>query len=523
MRGRERERAWGRRTQGKQISQQYERFRFDDRRRFQQEVGGYDKRVYNQAIPFLFANFPEEWSFEQMWHTFNRIGLGRNEVDLERKLNEVRIGNQVLQANKPRPSYAEVVKVVNSRMEERPNKERREEGTEQKYGSNGVGTFGAQQRQWKSKQQHHHWSGMELNFDLEEYAWLEKCFVGTVHSVNSIPNLQEKFFMEGVFFCNIRPMGRRLVLLEGQDYEDLKELVDTGKDWLGNWFEDVKPWTPTVVAAERFAWIRCQGLLAHAWKSETFETFGRLWGNFVTLDDSTISKKRFDAARFLITTPSTKSISREEDDEGSSSSNNQNEVDSDFDKNMFKQFEHQTPGIEGDEVEGMEDDVATTNMGDGKENEVACQNAEVDMHIDEVEGSKRNEDKEASIGTEIIQETEGMGDFTTRLDDLNSNIQRVGETRRIVADPDLVNNKVDRGDFENDNISINDSSIQNCNKSIETRNRKRNMEALWSRVKEFGVNAQGEEISMLRKLEEMESRDKARWRKEEEKKNRKGD
>ncbi|GKV29211.1 hypothetical protein SLEP1_g38157 [Rubroshorea leprosula] len=786
MRGRERERARGQRTQGKRIAQPYERFRSEDRGRFQPEVGGYDKRIYNQAVPFYFTNFPEEWSFEQMWHTFNRIGLGRvleidcptkrdrlgrrfgfvrfldvkNEAALERRLNEVRIGSQILQANKPRytkwdrqktlisnnrskawdwrqqslygngrrPSYAEVVKAANSRMEERPNQERRKEGTEQRHGNNGASVYGAQQREWKPKHQHQHWSGMELNVDLEEYAWLEKCFVGTVHSVNSISNLQEKFYMEGIFFTSIRPMGGRLVLLEAKEHEDLKELVDTGKDWLGKWFEDVKPWTPTVVAAERFAWIRYE---------------------------STISKERLDIARFLISTPSMESISKSitvkingefftlmftkeestnnlftmrsdrtrhtpsEEEEESSSTDNQNEVHSDSDENIFEQIVIQSQGIEDDdvamlrvevgdevaspnmgdgnkyEVATQRDEVASPNMGDENENNMASPKAEVAKHSDEAACSKRNEDEEASTGTEIVQETEGMGDCRRTLLDSNSNFQRVGETRRIRTDPDLVNNKVDTGNLQidsqlitnakmgsydktyqrrkdllaedcrrggqegrfdkglNDGLptkgmglleelgpkndqpddiqesinigpkkhkenksnipkardrkseisfwddlgsdsdtearwmnrndgrgkrkkksrakscasvyrksggldgfliqqknkgqkksavetkkkilfekdpeksiadnSINDSNIQNCNKSIETRSRKRNMEALWSRVKEFGVTAQTEEISVLQKLVDMESHDKARWRHEEEKKNRKGD
>ncbi|GKV01521.1 hypothetical protein SLEP1_g14070 [Rubroshorea leprosula] len=784
MRGRERERARGRRTQGKRIAQPYERFRFEDRGRFQPEVGGYDKRIYNQAVPFYFTNFPEEWSFEQMWHTFNRIGLGRvleidcptkrdrlgrrfgfvrfldvkNEAALERRLNEVRIGSQILQANKPRytkwdrqktlisnnrskawdwrqqslygngrrPSYAEVVKAANSRMEERSNQERRKEGTEQRHGNNGASVYGAQQREWKPKHQQQHWSGMELNVDLEEYAWLEKCFVGTVHSVNSISNLQEKFYMEGIFFTSIRPMGGRLVLLEAKEHEDLKELVDTGKEWLGKWFEDVKPWTPTVVAAERFAWIRCQGLPAHAWKPETFQTFGRLWGNVVMIDESTISKERLDIARFLISTPSMESISK----------SITVKINGEFFTLMFTEEEStnnlftmrsdrtlHTPSEEeeesnddvairraevGDEVASLNmgdgnkyevatqrDEVASPNMGDENENNMASPKAEVAKHNDEAVCSKRNEDEEASTGTEIVQETEGMGDYRRTLLDSNSNFQRVGETRRIWTDPDLVNNKVDTGNFQivsqlitnakmgsydktyqrrkdllaedcrrggqegrfdkglNDGLptkgmglpeelgpkndqpddiqesinigpkkhkenksnrpkardrkseisfwddlgsdsgtearwmnrndgcekrkkkrrakscasmyrkfggldgfliqqknkgqkksavetkkkilfekdleksiadnSINDSNIQNCNKSIETRSRKRNMEALWSRVKEFGVSAQTEEISVLQKLVDMESRDKARWRQEEEKKNRKGD
>ncbi|GKV04348.1 hypothetical protein SLEP1_g16510 [Rubroshorea leprosula] len=438
----------------------------------------------------------------------------RNEGELERRLNEVRVGNQVLQANKPRytkwdrqnnlfprthfedgnwrqqsingndrrPSYAEVVKTTTSRMEERPINERRKVGIAQRYGSNNDSIYGNQQREWKPKHQHHHWSGMELNFDLEEYVWLEKW----------------------VFFCNIRPMGGRLVLLEGKDHEDLKELVDTGTDWLGNWFEDVKPWTPTLVATERFAWIRCQGLPMHAWKLETFQTFGRLWGTLISLDDSTINKKRFDAARFLITTPSTESISksitvkingefftlkfteeestnnlftmrfdrnfhatREKEDEENNSSDSQNEDDSDLDKNIWNQFELQIVGVESEGAQAsMEEDAATPYTEDGNKNEVVSYNAkvvrhsaevarhsvEMDRHGDKVEGNKRKKVKTvdvASTDTEVVEETEGMEEIRTGILVSNSNFQRVVESRKIKADPDLVINKAEQRMFKN--------------------------------------------------------------------------
>ncbi|GLT81538.1 hypothetical protein SLA2020_529200 [Shorea laevis] len=135
---------------------------------------------------------------------------------------------------------------------------------------------------------------------------------------------------------------------------------------------------------------------------------------------------------------------REEDEEESSSSDNQNEVDSDSDENIFEQIVIQTQGIEDDDVMAfMEDEVASpnmgegnkyevviqkaevtsSNMGDGNENKVASQKAEVAKHSDEVEGSKKNEDEEASTRTEIVQETESMGEFKMMLLDSNSNFQ----------------------------------------------------------------------------------------------------
>ncbi|GKV51818.1 hypothetical protein SLEP1_g58442 [Rubroshorea leprosula] len=87
--------------------------------------------------------------------------------------------------------------------------------------------------------------GMEYNVKLDEYEWLDGCYVRTVHSV--------------VMVC--------------EDKEELKDLVEMASDWLRQWFAEVQPWTPKMIANERFVWI------------------------------STSKKKRFDTARFLISTP----------------------------------------------------------------------------------------------------------------------------------------------------------------------------------------------------------------------------
>ncbi|GKV04587.1 hypothetical protein SLEP1_g16731 [Rubroshorea leprosula] len=65
--------------------------------------------------------------------------------------------------------------------------------------------------------------------------------------------------------------------------------------------------------------------------------------------------------------------------------------------------------------------------------------------------------------------------------------------------------------------SINDNNIQNCNKGIIVKDNIRDTEALWNRIKDLGVSTTGDEIPVLRKLEEMELRDKGvgrLWEKE---------
>ncbi|GKV23685.1 hypothetical protein SLEP1_g33387 [Rubroshorea leprosula] len=108
--------------------------------------------------------------------------------------------------------------------------------------------------------------------------------------------------MEGYFSCKVRPMEGRLVLLERGDEEEMKDLVELAPEWLGQWFEDIKPWNPTIVARERFVWLRCQGVPAHAWGPESFATIGNVWGKFISTNDSTSKKKRFDIGKILIST-----------------------------------------------------------------------------------------------------------------------------------------------------------------------------------------------------------------------------
>ncbi|GKU94716.1 hypothetical protein SLEP1_g8168 [Rubroshorea leprosula] len=295
------ERAIGSRERGQWTSQRYEGFQRESRNQPREFYGGFEKRIYNKAIPFFFTNFPDEWSFEQMWRTFNRLGEGRvieiecpkkrdclgrrfgfvrflevkDARQLERKLNQIQIGGFNLQANKPRfeksgyqnhqqrnmgkrrpnvatsnagtkrnLTYAEVVKGNNADYQSMGLNEGQYHGANIREQSKRLKANGQTKWRWTPKQQPQAWSGMEFNVKQNE------------------------------------AMGGRLVLMEGHDYEDLKDLIETGQEWLGQWFEEIKPWNPTIVAAERFAWI------------------------------STSGKIRLDAARFLIATPLSEFISK---------------------------------------------------------------------------------------------------------------------------------------------------------------------------------------------------------------------
>ncbi|GKU91023.1 hypothetical protein SLEP1_g4952 [Rubroshorea leprosula] len=229
---------------------------------------GYDRGIYKQATTFFFTNFPEEWNYEDMWKTFGKYGRifaiysperrsrngGRfgfvrfldlkNSKDLERQLDQIRVeGRKIWVEPKERIELNALGK----------DKSRMRNGQEE------------QRQVWKIKNREEEWNGIEYNVQEGDYEWLQGCFVGTAHSVQIVPNLQEKFFMEGYFSYRLQAMGGKLVLMDCEDKEELKDLVKNGADWLSQWFSEVRPWTPSMVAKE-----------------------------------STSKKRRFDIARFLI-------------------------------------------------------------------------------------------------------------------------------------------------------------------------------------------------------------------------------
>ncbi|GKV32839.1 hypothetical protein SLEP1_g41408 [Rubroshorea leprosula] len=122
--------------------------------RKQKEDGTYNWGLYKQATSYVFTNCPDDWSYEDMWRTFLKYGRVYDIYSRSRKSrNESKFG------------FVRFLEVKDKKELER--------------------------------QLDQIWAGMEYNSKLEEHAWLDGCYVETVHSVEMVRNLQEKFYMEG--------------------------------------------------------------------------------------------------------------------------------------------------------------------------------------------------------------------------------------------------------------------------------------------------------------------------------------
>ncbi|GKV35665.1 hypothetical protein SLEP1_g43906 [Rubroshorea leprosula] len=261
--------------------------------------------------------------------TSPRIGhMNRYVKRLERQLDQIWVGNSKLRVNCPRfqlntgrdekeknsqykqkpegrINFSEAVRVQGRSYVDAVLGERKGEQNQQKKENN------KERRQiWQVKSSDTSWTGLEFKSNQEECKWLDGFFVGMARSVEIVPVIQERMYMEGMFSVRVKAMGGKMVLIDGEDKDELKHLMESAADWFSQWFEEICPWTPTMVAKERFVWLKIMGVPLSVWGDNFFSTISNLWGKFISLDDSTRLKKRFDVARVLVSTTLTNNISR---------------------------------------------------------------------------------------------------------------------------------------------------------------------------------------------------------------------
>ncbi|GKV27391.1 hypothetical protein SLEP1_g36564 [Rubroshorea leprosula] len=486
-----------------------------------------------------------------------------NRGELERQLDQIWVGDQELWVNIPRyddekkeekkgrngqtmtpkyqsRTYAKVLQGQGARTKEGVSKKESKVDQTRRHGrgvirNNEDNGINESRKIWKEKGKGASWAGIEYNIKEEEYAWLEGCYVGTAHLVEMVRNLQEKFYMEGYFSCRVRAMGGKLVLLDCEDKEELKDLVEMAADWLGQRFEEVRPWKPNLVAQERFVWIRCHGAPLNAWGCEFFEKMGSSWGKFICLDDSTSNKRRFDIARFLISTPimDTITVTRQVKVNGvlfnikfkeEEFTNSFFSLKQDFIPSFHSDSEDHESWSLGTDLDAMEEGVEKTQEpGEVRSTDAGKEDDEV--------ASGRGKKKKRADNIGRLDVTQEHGEEARRIEQIRKRKKRksrsckslysnaadagVGNQRRNSqgrnqtqgkegkVTPALILSSTSKIAGE----SIGDGGILNCNRLVERQRQEQLAEDIWEFAKSLGVVAENEQ-QVTQRIDEMEKRDK---------------
>jgi hypothetical protein len=135
-----------------------------------------------------------------------------------------------------------------------------------------------------------------------------KAFIGVAANPGTTYNIQEAFHSQGYFGVKVTPLGSNLALLEGQEEGEVEALMVDAKDWLDQWFKEIRPWNPNDIDLERIVWLRIFGVPIHAWNDDFFSQVTKPWGAFIKSDNVTCTKLSMDVARLLIRTSCQKPI-----------------------------------------------------------------------------------------------------------------------------------------------------------------------------------------------------------------------
>ncbi|GKV15257.1 hypothetical protein SLEP1_g26053 [Rubroshorea leprosula] len=460
----------------------------------------------------------------------------RNAKELESQLDQIRIEGRKIWVN------------LAKYLEERGEKEKVRRGINENKVIHGksFADVPEQRQEWKMKNREKEWSGMEYTVKEEDFEWLKGCYIGIARSVEIVPILQERFYMEGYFSCRLRAMGGKMVLMDCEDKKELKDLVQHASDWLGQWFSEVTPWSPSMVAKE-----------------------------------STSKRRRFDIAKFLISTTMMESISvkrkikvngamyelkftKEEltkslfslkydfmpsfnsDPEYDESWSDDTDYDDGCDE-ISKEADKETTASEeevaGDNIEcegrgsrlviaptpeakfeldGTGNDETQLNKGDrlfqskvGEEETVEMVADSFDMEIeeDDVDGSvkewmrvmpkqgKLKRKKKVKACSAVCKRSVLLGVMNQKKKDKGrSGSSQAEEEETSHCRPSTSNSVV--GGF------VGNSGIQNCNRRLNKVPNKRITTELWNFAKRIRAVIEEEE-PVIRKLEEMEKRDRA--------------
>ncbi|MCI01860.1 hypothetical protein A2U01_0022889, partial [Trifolium medium] len=153
-----------------------------------------------------------------------------------------------------------------------------------------------------AKQTNHVPKQLHYKAEAADLQKLRKAFVGEVQHPGSTYNIQNAFHMEGYFGIKVTPLGANLALLEEQSVGEIEAVMMEGKDWMEQWFRDIRPWNPKEVDTERVVWLRVYGIPAHAWNDNLFTLITSSIGTFLNADDCTSKKINMDVARLMIRT-----------------------------------------------------------------------------------------------------------------------------------------------------------------------------------------------------------------------------
>ena len=273
---------------------------------------------------FFFSHFPYSYGEYDMWKVFQRWGRVtevfisrrldkwghrygfvrflevKNEQNLQRELDSIRIGSTKLHVNKPRyerEDWKKTDKQTNNLVGNRAPRTRkvwREVRHQQSYAQAVKASSNTSQLKWKG-----------ISFDTEEAdtKWLEGSYIGRVSNYSNVHMVMEEAIQHGRGRLNAKYLGENALLIQGIEGAELGNLMGENKEWWEDNFESIVPWNPSQIVQNKLVWVRCMGLPFNLWSQQCFSKIVAPFGALVSVDEKTLTWERLEFARLKVKAP----------------------------------------------------------------------------------------------------------------------------------------------------------------------------------------------------------------------------
>ncbi|KAJ9551049.1 hypothetical protein OSB04_015094 [Centaurea solstitialis] len=125
------------------------------------------------------------------------------------------------------------------------------------------------------------------------------CYVKNV-TQRRLGNVRNICKVAGLSDCAIKYLGGLSVLFEWSSKEAAEKALQANKNYLSNWFLEVKMWSPDDRPTGRLVWLNLEGLPTLAWNSENAKVIGLMFGKALEWDEADDSSMMLDSTQVLV-------------------------------------------------------------------------------------------------------------------------------------------------------------------------------------------------------------------------------
>ncbi|GKV50980.1 hypothetical protein SLEP1_g57658 [Rubroshorea leprosula] len=268
---------------------------------------------------------PRKWDKRGKRYGFVRLTGVKNEIQMERRLNEIWIGSykmRVKLANnrqrkpssyrkvqgapkvsrstsimnrlvQPGQTYAQAVKGQGKREDKAPDQSQEKE-TKETPKMEVVKT-----RDQENKEAEKTEKIVEYIPWGDELKWLEGGMVAVARSMALISEIQEQIDADGGLI-SLSPIGGRRVLLTEKVTGFIADYMKHNEELFGMWFESVTPWEKAPEEKSQLKWVRISGVPLKAWGERCFQMIGETIGEVLLVHEDTKKKAILWDGRVLI-------------------------------------------------------------------------------------------------------------------------------------------------------------------------------------------------------------------------------